>query len=60
MADVDAQTLIKLVKFLKRGKVPPGGTLNVEMIGVLVGNLENPKKYPDLDFKPLKIPKLQF
>ena len=22
--------------------------------------LENPKKYPDFDFKPLKIPKLQF
>ena len=37
----------------------PGGTLNVEVIGMLVGNfLENPKKYPDFDFKPLKIPKL--
>ena len=38
-----------------------GGTLNVEVAGVLVGNfLENPKKYPDFDFQPLKIPKLQF
>ena len=33
----------------------PGGTLNVEVIGMLVGSfLENPKKYPDFDFKPLK------
>ena len=34
----------------------PGGTLNVEVIGMLVRNLflENPKKYPDFDFKPLK------
>ena len=32
-----------------------GGTLNVEVIGMLVGNfLENPKKYPDFDFKPLE------
>ena len=39
----------------------PGGTLNVEVIGILVGNfLENPKKYPDFDFKLLKIPKSQF
>ena len=31
------------------------GTLNVEVIGMLVGNfLENPKKYPDFDFNPLK------
>ena len=31
------------------------GTLNVEVIGMLVGIfLENPKKYPDFDFKPLK------
>ena len=29
-----------------------GGTLNVEVIGMLVGNfLENPKKYPDFDLK---------
>ena len=35
--------------------------LNVEVIGMLVGIfLKNPKKYPDFDFKPLKIPKLQF
>ena len=28
---------------------------------MLVGNfLKNPKKYPDFNFKPLKIPKLQF
>ena len=34
-----------------------GGTLNVEVIGMLVGNvLENPKKYSD--FKALKIPKV--
>ena len=40
---------------------PPGGTLNVEVIGMLVGNfLQSPKKYPDFDFKHLKIPKLQF
>ena len=32
-----------------------GGTLNVEVIGMLVENfLENPKKYPEFDFKPLK------
>ena len=32
-----------------------GGALNVEVTGMLVGNfLENPKKYPDFDFKPLK------
>ena len=32
-----------------------GGTLNVEVIGMLVGIfLENPKKYPDFDFKSLK------
>ena len=38
-----------------------GGTLNVEVIGMLVGIfLENPKKCPDFDLKPLKIPKLQF
>ena len=39
-----------------------GGTLNVKVIGMLVGNffLENTKKYPDFDFKPLKIPILQF
>ena len=36
-------------------------TLNVEVVGMLVGYfLENPKKYPDFDFKPLKVPKLQF
>ena len=40
----------------QRGKNPQGGTLNAEVIGMLVGNfLENPKKYPDFDFKPLKI-----
>ena len=34
---------------------PGGGTLNVEVIGMLVGNfLENPKKYGNFDFKPLK------
>ena len=33
----------------------PRGTLNVEVTSMLVGNfLENPKKYPDFDFKPLK------
>ena len=33
----------------------PGGTLNVEVIGILIRNvLENPKKYPDFDSKPLK------
>ena len=32
-----------------------GGTLNVEVIGMLVRIFsENPKKYPDFDFKPLK------
>ena len=32
-----------------------GGTLNVAVTGMLVGNfLENPKKYPDFDFKPLQ------
>ena len=32
-----------------------GGTLNIEKIGMLVGNvLENPKNYPDFDFKHLK------
>ena len=33
-----------------------GGTLNVEVIGMLVGIffLENPEKYPDFDFKTLK------
>ena len=33
-----------------------GGTLNVEVIGIfsLEIFLENPKKYPDFDFKPLK------
>ena len=45
-----------------KAKIPvgEGGTLNVEMIGMLVGNvfLENPPKYSDLDFKALKIPKL--
>ena len=31
----------------------PGGTLNVEVIDMVVGNfLENPKKYPHFDFKP--------
>ena len=36
--------------------LPGGGTLNVEVIGMLIGNffLENPKKYPNFDFKPLK------
>ena len=35
--------------------LPPGGTLNVEVIGMLVEIvLENPKKYPNFDFKPLK------
>ena len=33
----------------------PGGTLNVEVMGMLVGNFfGNPKKYPDFDLKPLK------
>ena len=33
----------------------PGGTLNVEVIGMLVGNcFGNPKQYPDFDFKLLK------
>ena len=45
-----------------KAKIPGGGggrNLNVEVIGMLVGNfLENPKKYSDLDFKALKIPKL--
>ena len=37
-----------------------GGTLNVEVIGMLVGNFFwRTLKYPDFDFKPLKIPKLQ-
>ena len=32
-----------------------------EVVGMLIGIfLENPKKYSDFDFKPLKIPKLQF
>ena len=32
-----------------------GGTLNVEVIGMLVGNFfGNPKKYPNFDFKALK------
>ena len=32
-----------------------GGTLNVEMMCMLVGNFfENSKKYPDFDFKHLK------
>ena len=39
-----------------------GGTLNVEVIGMLVGTFfyKTLKKYPDFDFKLLKIPKLQF
>ena len=32
MADVDAQTLIKLVKFLKRGKAPGPGTVHNEVL----------------------------
>ena len=32
MADVDAQTLIKLVKFLKRGKAPGPDTIHNEVI----------------------------
>ena len=53
------------VKFVSHVECMPyarGGTLNVEVIGMLVGNsvLENAKKYPDFDFKPLKIPELQF
>ena len=41
----------------KRGCNPGGeGTLNVKVTGMLVGNfLENPKKYPDFDFKPTQI-----
>ena len=36
-------------------RIPGGRTLNVEVIGMLVGNfLENPKRYPKFDFKPLK------
>ena len=37
------------------GEPGPGGTLNVEVICMLVVHfVENPKKYPDFDFKPLK------
>ena len=32
MADVDAQTLIKLVKFLKRGKAPGSDTIHNEVL----------------------------
>ena len=42
---------------------PGQGILNVEVIHRYARQklfLENPKKYPDFDFKPLKIPKLQF
>ena len=36
-------------------KQNPGGTLNVEVIGMLVGNFfGNPKKYSYLDSKALK------
>ena len=37
-----------------------GGLLNEKVIGMLVGNLlgKTLKKYPDFDFKTLKIPKL--
>ena len=38
----------------------PGGTLSVEVIGMLVGNFcgkQNPEKYPDFDFKAIKVPK---
>ena len=40
---------------------PGGGHCNVEVIGMIVGNFfwKNPKKYPDFDFKPLKIPQLR-
>ena len=39
---------------------PRGITLNVEVIGMLVEIfLENPKKYPDFDFKPLKNTQIQ-
>ena len=41
----------------------PGGTLNVEVVGMVCSSdifLENLKIYPDFDFKPLIIPKLQF
>ena len=38
-----------------RGGGGGGGTLNVEVIGMLVENfLKISKKYPDFDFKPLK------
>ena len=37
----------------------PEGTLNAEVLGMLIGNFqENHKKYPDFNFKYLKIPKL--
>ena len=50
VADVDAQTLIKLVKFLKRGKAPgpdtihnevPGGTSASFVRGCVATGLEN-------------------
>ena len=34
MADVDAQTLIKLVKFLKRGEAPGPDTIHNEVLGL--------------------------
>ena len=38
-----------------------GVTLNVEVIGMLVGNfLESPKIYPDFDFKTPKYPNCNF
>ena len=37
-----------------------GETPNLEVIGMLIGKcfLNNHKKYPDFDFKPLKIPQI--
>ena len=42
------------LNFAHKTRLRPGGTLNVEVIGMLVGNfLGSPKRYPDFDFKAL-------
>ena len=47
--------IYKWILTLLHGGGGERGTLNAEVIGMLVGIfLENPKKYPDFDFKPLK------